>query len=70
MKRFHFWFSPEQKDVIAHFKGKPNQTLCNVNGKIMEYTIASSTNNHNCLYDDMVYLGEGTIYSINGVLQK
>lgn len=70
MKKYHFWFSLKQKEVIELLYDKPNQTLCDVNGVIREYTTASSTNNHNCLYDDMVYLGEGTIHSINGVLQK
>jgi hypothetical protein len=65
----HFWYSEKQQSVLEAFDMESNNK-CIINGKILPYTVCSKTEKHCCLFDDMEYLGQGEIYSINGVIQR
>ncbi len=68
-EEFHFWYSEGQRHVSKHFDGSTATNYALIRGEEMEYTECSKENNPAGLWDDYEYLGRGTIYRINGVIQ-
>lgn len=71
---WHFWFSKQQWDLSAHYQPvelmralcppgltvyRPRRNFAFIEGKILEYTLASNNLDHGADWEDIIYLGRG-----------
>ena len=55
---------------MEQFNSKSFLTECKIDGKIVKYDYCSDSIDGNSLIKNKVYLGFGTFYSVDGVLQS
>lgn len=63
--RYHFWYSAKQAADV-------NETFAMIDGKVVRYTECSVRDDlqGENVWDDLEYVGEGVIYSADGVIQN
>jgi len=82
----HFWYSPTQEENIKNsglfgltinLSGNvvdkikiDRANTCIIDGSEYKYTKMTSSEAHMSKYKDMIYLGEGVEFSLNGALQS
>jgi hypothetical protein len=76
----HFWYSKKMEDWILKpgngsrwIPSRPDKVFLNtalIDGEIKQFTEANKSSVSFSKWDDLVYLGSGTIHSVNGVLCK
>ena len=54
-----YFFYSRKRQVLKKSEINSVQNYAIINGKEVPYNICSSTMDHGCLWDDMVFLGEG-----------
>ena len=61
-QKLHFWYSEKQNERLIEL-GSQGTNECLIEGSSIptKYTTASSSNQHDCKWDDLVYLGQGVI---------
>ena len=63
MGDLHFWSSAQSRRgrrADAEFRREPfRQNYALINGQSVAYDVAAKTQDHGCLFTDMVYLGRG-----------
>jgi len=67
----HFWWSAKKDKLKKFFPRSAILTAKLDTGKIVKYNIMCSNGSldHGAKWDDLVYLGEGRVYSVDGVIQ-
>lgn len=62
-EQFNFWHSVKMQRVIQDGGGYDLNT-CLIDGKVLNYTLCTTTEAHGCGWDDIRYLGVGTIAAL------
>lgn len=68
-EKLYFWYSAEQDRVSKRFPSYKTTTAM-IKGEEVEYSECSSKNKPGGKWEDYKYLGRGTIYRVNDVIQK
>ncbi len=68
-KVYHFWRS-DKYEFSRYLFFDPTLRVAKLeDGRLVNYHFCSSTEDSGVKWSDLVYLGRGTVYSIDGVLQ-